>query len=69
MVPQPGATTRLAPNRKLKVAYCVPHANVTGGLKMLLEQVGAQRAAGAPCRSAQPPDTFAQDTVWTGVAP
>jgi hypothetical protein len=48
MVPQPGATTRLAPNRKLKVAYCVPHANVTGGLKMLLEQVRAAPPAGDP---------------------
>lgn len=30
---------RLSPIRPLKVAFCIPHHNVTGGLKMLLEQV------------------------------
>lgn len=47
MAPRPGQV-RLAPIRKLKVGFCIPHANVTGGLKMLLEQVrGAHSARSA----------------------
>ena len=41
MAPPPGQA-RLAPIRKLKVAFCIPHSCVTGGLKMLLEQVGGR---------------------------
>ncbi len=39
LLPKPGAPVRLSPIRPLKVAFCIPHHNVTGGLKMLLEQV------------------------------
>lgn len=42
MLPKPGAPVRLSPIRPLKVAFCIPHHNVTGGLKMLLEQVGGR---------------------------
>lgn len=42
MAPQRGQA-HLAPIRKLKVGFCIPHANVTGGLKMLLEKVGSCR--------------------------
>ena len=31
---------QMLPIRKLKIAYCLPHHNVTGGLKMMLQQVG-----------------------------
>ena len=51
LLPKPGAPMQLAPIRPLKVAFCIPHHNVTGGLKMLLEQVGLLPAAceGPPC--------------------
>ncbi|PRW45111.1 glycosyl transferase group 1 [Chlorella sorokiniana] len=39
LLPKPGAPVRLSPIRPLKVAFCIPHHNVTGGLKMLLEQM------------------------------
>lgn len=39
LLPKPGVPVRLSPIRPLKVAFCIPHHNVTGGLKMLLEQV------------------------------
>ncbi|KAL4448235.1 hypothetical protein ABPG75_005454 [Micractinium tetrahymenae] len=45
MAPQPGQV-HLAPIRKLKVGFCIPHANVTGGLKMLLEQMRLLRQRG-----------------------
>lgn len=45
MAPQPGQA-HLAPIRKLKVGFCIPHANVTGGLKMMLEQMRLLRERG-----------------------
>ncbi|PSC70858.1 glycosyl transferase group 1 [Micractinium conductrix] len=45
MAPPPGQA-RLAPIRKLKVAFCIPHSCVTGGLKMLLEQIRLLRQRG-----------------------
>jgi acetolactate synthase regulatory subunit len=41
-----GQLVRLTPNRTLKIAFCLPHANVTGGLKILLEQMRLLRQRG-----------------------
>ena len=46
LAPRPGEKVRLTPIRRLKVAFCLPHALVTGGLKMLLEQMRLLRARG-----------------------
>ena len=40
---------QMLPIRKLKIAYCLPHHNVTGGLKMMLQQVGEAWALHVPC--------------------
>ncbi|KAI3426406.1 hypothetical protein D9Q98_008776 [Chlorella vulgaris] len=44
--PVEGQLVRLTPNRTLKIAFCLPHANVTGGLKILLEQMRLLRQRG-----------------------
>ena len=36
----------LAPTRKLKIAYMLPHHNVTGGMKCLIEHIRLLRARG-----------------------
>jgi hypothetical protein len=60
---------RLAPARKLKVAYCLPHAAVTGGLKILLEHMRLLRARGH-CVVALTRSELAESAVprWSDVA-
>jgi hypothetical protein len=60
----------LGPNRRLRIAYALPHHNITGGMKCLVEHIRLLRARGhyviavhrsATAASAMPP--------WTSVRP
>lgn len=42
----PGRQPRLAPIRPLRIGYALPHANITGGLKQLLEHIRLLRERG-----------------------
>ncbi|GAB4817162.1 hypothetical protein N2152v2_004208 [Parachlorella kessleri] len=58
----------LTPLRKLRVLFCLPHHNITGGMKMLLEQIRLLRQRGHYVIAAMRSDTAPSALPpWTDV--
>jgi hypothetical protein len=58
----------VAPGRRLRVAYVLPHHNVTGGMKMLLDHLAALRARGHFTVAVHRSDSAARAVPpWSGV--